>query len=187
MPNELFGLEDLGWQANTASIATNIIIEVASCLSFSINFLACWARRFSWPQIGTVLEVVVWVWWRRWDGAEYGWTWSACLSWSARCLKRCTSSEASGEGSLVLWLFFFFFGFLRSGHDKLLISPSFFGLRLQGSWWPQGSLWSWRSYGTGHVESVCQESGQEKWNPVETHKHNLLCKLTAHLALFTLQ
>ena len=99
-------LKGLGWQANTANIATNITIGVASCLPLSINSSACWVRCFSWPQVGTVLEVVAWVRWRRQDGAEYSWTRSACLSWSARCLKRCTSGEASGEGSLALWLFF---------------------------------------------------------------------------------
>ena len=75
-------LEGLGWQANTASIATNTTIGVASYLPLSINSLARWARWFSWPQVGTVLEVVVWVWWRR-GGADYGWSRSACLSWSA--------------------------------------------------------------------------------------------------------
>ena len=53
-----------------------------------------------------MLAVVVWVRWPQRDVAEYGWTRSACLSWSARSLKRWTSSEASGEGSLALWLFF---------------------------------------------------------------------------------
>ena len=55
---------------------------------------------------------------------------------------------------------------------------------LRGSQWPQGSLWSWRSHGTGHVKSVCQESRQEKWNSVEKHKHTLSRKLTAHLGPF---
>ena len=101
---------------------------MASCLPLSINSSACWARHFSWPQVGTVLQVVVWVWWRRWGGAEYGWTLSACLSWNARCLKQCTSSEAWGEGSLVLRLLL---GSLRSGLDELLVSPSFLGPRPQ--------------------------------------------------------
>ena len=37
------------------------------------------------------------------------------------CLKRCTSGEASGEGSLALRLLL---GSLRSGLNELLISPS---------------------------------------------------------------
>ena len=41
---------------------------------------------------------------------------------------RCTSGEASGEGSLALWRFL---GSRRSGLDELLVSPSVFGPGLQ--------------------------------------------------------
>ena len=48
---------------------------------------------------------------------------------SARYLKRCTSVEASGEGSLTLRLLL---ASLRSRLDELLISPSSLGPGLQG-------------------------------------------------------